>query len=246
MHDACVIVSGLFLLTEEEAEALVPAAVDLLDSILGAAARVGIVVEGGLFVHILRYADQGTLLDLLALRIKLAQRSQVVYQLVTQPDTFFGLLEGVFVSVNLGEDGAVLHLELAEHLELPHPVGDAPLLQVELVETYVLQRLLNARCALLQHLHLLIAKSHVMEENEDVELISLANVEVHHIHNPICFLKQIKGFIVLFLFDEGNGVVVELCEDDGDLVLGHSQLLVVMLVEGVVLIESSTPIRLVA
>jgi len=150
------------------------------------------------------------------------------------------------VPVDLGKDGAVLHLELAEHLELPHPVGDAPLLQVELVEAHILQRLLNARRTLLQHLHLLIAKSHVVEEDEDVELVSFADVEVYYIHDPISFLEEVQGFIVLFLFDEGDGVVVELCEDDGDLVLGDPQFLVVVLVEGVVLIESATPIRLVA
>ena len=85
-----------------------------------------------------------------------------------------------------------------------------------------------------------------MEENEDVELVALADVEVDYIHDSVCLLEEVEGLVVLFFLDEGNGVVVEFCQHDGDFVLGDAQLLVVVLVKSVVLVEGPTPVRLVA
>ena len=138
MHNAGVVVSGLLLLAEEEPKALIPAAVDLLHSILGAASSIGIVIQRGLFIHILGYANQSALFNFLSLGIELAQGAQVINQLVTQLNSFLSLFESVLVAMDLREYGAVLHFELAKHLELPHPVGDAPFFEVELVSTEVL------------------------------------------------------------------------------------------------------------
>ena len=72
-------------------------------------------------------------LDLFPLSVELREVLEVVDEQVTELDSLSGLLESVLVAVHLRENGAVLHLELAQDLQLLHAVGDALLLQVELV-----------------------------------------------------------------------------------------------------------------
>ena len=75
-----------------------------------------------------------------------------------------------------------------------------------------------------------------MEHDEEVILISSAIFEINHIHNAVRFLKEIQGSFELFSLDKSIRAVVQLSHDDRDLILGHSQLFVVMLVEGVIVI----------
>jgi hypothetical protein len=73
------------------------------------------------------------------------------------PHALPSLFQGVFVPVDLRKDGTVLHLELAHDLELLHAVGDALLLQIELISWQKVKCLFNALGTLIKHLHLLIA-----------------------------------------------------------------------------------------
>lgn len=165
---------------------------------------------------------------------------EVVNEKVADPDSFLGLIKCVLVSVHLREYSTVLHLEFAHDLHLLHAVGDALLLQVELVHRQVLQSLLDALRALFKHLHLLVAESHVMEQDEQVKPVSSAQVKINHVHNPISFLEEIKCFLILFSFDKLNARIIELGEHDWYFVLGYSQLFVVMLVKCIVLVEGTS------
>jgi hypothetical protein len=72
----------------------------------------------------------------------------------------------------------------------------------------------------------------------DIQVVPVSDAfgEINHVHNSICFLQQVEPLIVLFLFDESDGAVVQLLEHNWDLVLGDLELLVIVLVEGLVLI----------
>lgn len=109
------------------------------------------------------------------------------------------------MSVNLREDGAVLKLELAEQLKLPHPVGDTLLLEVELISGYVLECLLDALRALLELLLFLVAEGHVMKEYEEIEFVAAAEIEVDDVHDPVGLLQQVERLLPLLSLDELDG-----------------------------------------
>ncbi len=81
-----------------------------------------------------------------------------------------------------------------------------------------------------------------MEEHEYVVFVSPAYIEVDYIHYSVSLLQQVQCLIVLFTFYKLNGIIVELSQDYWDLILGNSQLLIVMFIESVVLVECATTI----
>ena len=58
-----------------------------------------------------------------------------------------------------------------------------------------------------------------------MEFVSPARFKIDHVHNAISFLEQIERSFILLSFDKSIGAVIQLSEDDGDLILGHSELL---------------------
>jgi hypothetical protein len=68
---------------------------------------------------------------------------QVVDEQMSNLDSLHCLGKGIFVAVDLGENGTVLHFELAIHLELSHAVGDRLFFDVELLKGNVVKCLLN-------------------------------------------------------------------------------------------------------
>lgn len=69
-----------------------------------------------------------------------------------------------------------------------------------------------------------------------MELVPSALLEVDYVHDAICLLQEVQGPLILLALNEAIGTVVELGHHDGNLVLAHPQLLVVVLVERIVLI----------
>ena len=123
------------------------------------------------------------------LHVKLAQLVHVVDHLVADFDSFSGLFEGVFVSVDLGENSAVLQFQLSNYVHFPHPVGNAFLFEVYQRYGQVLEGVFNALGAFLQQLHLLVAQSHVVKHYEQVVNVSFAICEIYSIHNPVGLLQ---------------------------------------------------------
>ena len=95
----------------------------------------------------------------------------------------------------------------------------------------MLEGVLDALSTLLQHLHFLIAERHIMEHNEQVVHVPSARPEINCIHDTIGFLQKVERPFKLLFFNEGNGALIELCQHNGYLVLGHSEFFVIMFVE---------------
>ena len=118
------------------------------------------------------------------------------------------------MSVDLTEDGTVLHLELANGGNLAHAVADAPVFNVEHIHGHIFKGLLDALGTLFQHLHFLVAQRHVVEHHKQLQLVPSTQGEVDDIDNPVCFLEQIQGLVVLLLLDKLNSRVVEFTKDN--------------------------------
>ena len=125
-------------------------------------------------------------------------------------------------------------------MKFPHPIRDALLLKVELVSRDVLQGLLDALGAFFEHLKLLIAQSHVVEKYEQVEFVATAQIEIDYIHDPVGLLQQVEGLLPLLSLNELGGRVIKLPQDNRYFILGDTELLVIVLVKGVVLVESTS------
>lgn len=115
-------------------------------------------------------------------------------------------------------------------------------MEVKRIQGQVLECLLYAGRALIQHLHLLVTQRHVVEQNEDVEFVAFAEVEVNHVHDAVGLLKKVEGFVVLFFLDELYRIVVQLLQHYRNFVLGNPQFFVVVLVKRVVFIEGAAAV----
>ena len=91
--------------------------------------------------------------------------------------------------------------------------------------------MLNALGALLEHLHLLVAESHVMEHYEEMVHISTAALKIYGIHDPVSLLQEVEGALKLVLLYESVGALVQLCQNDWNFIFRDSELLVVVFVE---------------
>ena len=78
-----------------------------------------------------------------------------------------------------------------------------------------------------------------MKHHEKVKFVSAARFKIDHIHNAVGLLQQVEGSLVLLTLDEAVSAVVQLSEHDRDFVLRDTKLLIVVLVEGVVLIDGA-------
>jgi len=76
-----------------------------------------------------------------------------------------------------------------------------------------------------------------VEHDKEVELVSTARFKIDHIHDTIRLLQQVERSFVLLALNKPIRTVVEFGEDDWDLILGDPELLIVMLVEGVILVQ---------
>lgn len=138
--------------------------------------------------------------------------------------------------MDLRENSAVLEFELANYEKLAHPERYALLLEVDEVDGQMVKSMLYALCALLQHLHLLVAESHIMEHDKKVVEVSTALREINGVHYSISFLQQVQSSLVLVLLDESDGTLVQLGENNWDFILGNPEFLVVVLVKEVILL----------
>ena len=159
---------------------------------------------------------------------------------MAQSDSLPRLLQSIFVAVDLRQYGTKLHLQPSDDDKLAHSIAYGAFLEVQVVHRQVVQRLVDARSALLQHLHLLVAQRHIVEHDEEVELVPTAGFKIYHVHNPVGLLQQIERPLVLLALNEAIGTVIELGEDYGDLIFADAELLVVMLVERIVFVERAS------
>ena len=145
---------------------------------------------------------------LLPLHVEIAELEHVVNHLVAHSDSLLSLVQSVLVTMDLGQNGAVLQLELTDDEDLPHPIRDVLLLEVNHVDREVLERVLDALGALFQHLHLLVAERHVVEHDEQVIHVPPALSKVDGVHDPVGLLEQIQGPLILVFLDEGDGTFI--------------------------------------
>jgi hypothetical protein len=96
----------------------------------------------------------------------------IVEHLVTHLNALSCLVKSIFVSMNLGKDGTVLQLELANYEDLSHSVRDAFFFEIEHTCWHLLESMFNALSTFFKHLHLLVAESHVMKHYEEMINIS--------------------------------------------------------------------------
>jgi len=69
------------------------------------------------------------ILELYLVAVEHAEVILVSEYLMRQSDRCFGVLHGLSVFLGLTQDGAELQLELALHMHLLHPLGDADVLE---------------------------------------------------------------------------------------------------------------------
>jgi hypothetical protein len=155
------------LLRQEAGEGAVPAGGPVIPLLLKSAA---VLVKGllvGCVLHIsLFHLVLVRIIYFLPLDIELAQLVHIIDHMVAHLDTLSGLLQGILVLMDLGEDGAVLQFQLANDEHLSHSVGNAFLLKVEQAHWEVLKGMLDALGALFQHLHLLVAQGHIVKHHK--------------------------------------------------------------------------------
>ena len=70
-----------------------------------------------------------------------------------------------------------------------------------------------------------------------MELISSTRFEINDIHDTVGLLEQVECPLILFSLDKTVSAVVQLSQHDWDLVLADTQLFIVVLIEGIVLVE---------
>ena len=141
------------------------------------------------------------------------------------------------MAVNLGQNGAELHLQTSYNDELAHAIANRPFFQVQIVHSEVIKGLIYAGGALFEHLHLLITKCHIMEHDEEMEFVSATRFKINDIHDTISFLQKVQSTLILFSLDESISAVVQLSQDNRDLVFRDAKLLVIVLIESVVFIQ---------
>ena len=107
---------------------------------------------------------------------------------MAESDTLTSLLQCILVTMNLGENGTELHLQTRYDHQFSHPITDALLIEVDRVHRQLLKGLIYARCTLLEHLHLLVAESHIVEHYEQMVFISSTCFEIDHVHDTVGFL----------------------------------------------------------
>lgn len=95
----------------------------------------------------------------------------------------------------------------------------------------MIESMLYALGALLEHLHLLVAESHVVEHYEEVVHVSPAALKINGVHDPVGLLQEVERALELVLLDECVGALVQLCQNNWNFVFRHAELLVVVLVE---------------
>jgi hypothetical protein len=79
-----------------------------------------------------------------------------------------------------------------------------------------------------------------VEKYEQVKFVPTAHIEIDDIHDPVCLLQQVECLLPLLSLNELGGRVIKLPQDYGDFILGDAELLVVVLVKGVILVESTS------
>ena len=113
------------------------------------------------------------------------------------------------MAVNLREYRTELHLESSYYDKLAHSIADRALFQVQVVHRQVVERLVYARGTLFEHLHLLVTKCHIVEHNEQMELIPAARFKIDHIHYTVGFLQQVERSFVLLSLDEPICTIIQ-------------------------------------
>ena len=147
-----------FLLTQKTGKAPIPGGRSIISLVLEAGTiLVKNLVLRNILGVLLVYIVLVSSIDLLPLDVKLAKLLHVVDHLVAHFDSFSGLIESIFVPMDLRQDGAVLQLELTNNEYLPHAIRDALFLKVEHRYRQVLESMFNALSTLFKHLHFLVA-----------------------------------------------------------------------------------------
>lgn len=120
------------------------------------------------------------------------------------------------MSVYLRENSTELHLQPADNAQLPHAIGYLAFFKAETARRHLLESLIDATSALLEHLHLLVAQGHVMEHHEQLKPVAPTTREVNHVHDPVGLLEQVQRFLKLFAFDELVRRVVQFSQHNRD------------------------------
>lgn len=84
-----------------------------------------------------------------------------------------------------------MHLQTTNYHKFAHAIAYAFFFQVDACAWKLFKCLVDAAGALFEHLHLLIAQRHVVKHNEEMVLVSSADVEVNHIHDAVRLLQQV-------------------------------------------------------
>jgi len=77
------------------------------------------------------------LFNILSLDIEFTKLPQIVYNMMRDANSFFGLLKCILVPMDLRKNSAVLKFKLAKQLEFAHAVRHAFFFEIELVGRYV-------------------------------------------------------------------------------------------------------------
>jgi hypothetical protein len=111
------------LLAQKAAEAPVAACGPIISFVLEAAT---VLIKNLILRYVLRFMLVLIVLvnsvNFLSLNVKLTKLLHIIDHLVTDFDTFSGLIKCVLVSMDLGQDGAVLQLELADDEDFSHSI----------------------------------------------------------------------------------------------------------------------------
>ena len=75
-----------------------------------------------------------------------------------------------------------------------------------------------------------------MKEDEQIEFVSSAQIEIHHIHNAVGLLQEIQSLFPLVTFDKLDRGVIQLPKNNWYLVFWYAELLIIVFIESVIFI----------
>ena len=135
--------------------------------------------------------------------IEFAQGFEVVDEVLGDLDGLLGVQQGFFVPIELGEQGADLHVNFALVLQLLQLLGRLLAEHGRQVDRiYLLQASIEAQSALLECSNLLKAEGHIVHGNLDQESIFRVLLKLESVEEGLGLLKQRKGAVALVLRDE--------------------------------------------
>jgi len=125
-----------------------------------------------------------------------------VDEIVRNHDSRVGVERGLFVLVDLGQQGTYLHMRLTlilQHLEFERRIGGIVEVVLHILTVDVRQALLETGGALVKHAKLLVAQRHIVHRKQKYELVVLVFARLNLLQHRLGLLQKDEALFETFL-----------------------------------------------